>query len=640
MDYKGFHLDKFQEDSIRAIEKNNSVVVSAPTGSGKTLIADYIINRDVKNSIKVVYTAPIKALSNQKYKEFCQEYGEEKVGLLTGDVVKNPNALILIMTTEIYRNMALIKDPLMDSISYVIFDEIHFINDIERGYIWEESIIFSKDSIRFLCLSATIPNAKEFASWISIIKNHKVEVIQHDKRYVPLEHKIYDQELGITTLEKIKEIANIPDYSYIRGRKRSRRPHVKAPSHIELIKEIKHKVPCFFFCFSRQKCQNYAEELAKLNLFQHKSEITSIVRLKLKSSPSEINNLKSTKLLRRTLPFGIAFHHAGLLPVLKDIVEELFGKGLINVLYTTETFAVGINMPAKSVCFESLRKFDGLNFRFLNSKEYFQIAGRAGRRGLDTKGYVYAMISRRDFDYTQIKNFTTKDVDPIKSQFKLSINTVLNLIKQHDQKEIDEILVKNFLTFQKYGAEYKTVNKGIINHNFNSSKRKLTKLGYVKDNQLTKKGEFSSKIYSYEILTGELFATNFYYNLNVYQMLLLIAAICYEPRERTEFYRTYDSKFLRDLKKTIFQHEYIRKEKRFNHLNDLTAIIFLCYEGKTLFDILNNTNMLEGDIFRFFRQLLDRISQIRNATENRRLSDMLSSCKMIINDCLQDIDSI
>ena len=197
MIFKGLKLDKFQEDAILAIEKNHSVIVSAPTGSGKTLIADYIINRDIKNKIRVIYTAPIKALSNQKYKDFCRDYGKENIGILTGDTVKNPDAIILIMTTEIYRNMLMSDDEIIKNISYVIFDEIHFISDIERGYVWEESIIFSKESTRFLCLSATIPNVREFANWINVIKNHEVEVIEHTERPVPLKINFYDTELGI-----------------------------------------------------------------------------------------------------------------------------------------------------------------------------------------------------------------------------------------------------------------------------------------------------------------------------------------------------------------------------------------------------------------------------------------------------------
>jgi len=324
MKYKNLTLDEFQIQAIEAIENNHSVVVSAPTGSGKTLIADYIINKDLHKGIRVIYTAPIKALSNQKYKDFCKEFGKEKIGLLTGDIVKNQSAPILIMTTEIYRNMALSKDRIMDNISYVIFDEIHYINDIERGYVWEESIIFSKSNVRFLCLSATIPNAMEFASWIESIKKHKVEVIVHNEREVPLEKRFFDSELGITTLEGIREVAGIPDYNYIMGRRRFRSPRLKAPSHIALIKEIKENLPCLFFNFSRKKCQDSAFELMKANLFETNPEISSFVRKKLENSVKEIKELESSRLLMRTLPYGIAFHHAGLMPIIKELVEELF----------------------------------------------------------------------------------------------------------------------------------------------------------------------------------------------------------------------------------------------------------------------------------------------------------------------------
>lgn len=638
MEFKGFHLDVFQEESINAIEKNNSVVVSAPTGSGKTLIADYIIKRDLEQGLKVIYTAPIKALSNQKYKEFSQDYGEKNIGLLTGDIVKNPAAPILIMTTEIYRNMVLINDPLVQKIKYVIFDEIHYINDIERGYVWEESIIFSPEQTRFLCLSATIPNAQEFADWINHIKKHKVKVITHDKRNVPLHRKFYDSELGITTLTEIKKIADIPDYKHIHGRQRRRGPYVKPPRHTDLVRKLGNKLPCFFFTFSRQKCQDYAHELWKCKLFPHNPEITKIIRHKLESCPPEINNLKSTRLFREVLPYGIGFHHAGLLPIIKELVEELFGKGLIKVLYTTETFAVGINMPAKTVCFDSLRKFDGINFRYLNSKEYFQIAGRAGRRGIDKEGFVYAMVDRRDFDLKILKRMTIKDVEPIHSQFKLSINTVLNLIKQHNQKEIDLILAMNFHTYQKYGR--KKVSKSSTHYTFNKLRKKLAKFGYVDGNDLTTKGEFSSHIYQDEIIYGELFATSLYQDFNEYQILMVIACLCYEAREKTEFYNTYPSAFLKGLHPTLNSNPILAREKRFYELEELTALIHPVYHGQTIFEVLKNTNLLEGDVIRFYRQILDRIGQIKGATNDARLIELLGSCKRIILDAMEDIDVI
>src|SRR3989344_5932898 len=615
MEYKGLILDKFQEDAIKAIEHNKSVVVSAPTGSGKTLIADYIIDRDFKKGIKVIYTAPIKALSNQKYKEFKRSYGEENVGILTGDTQKNPDALILIMTTEIYRNMVLSNDPFIADISYVIFDEIHYINDIERGYVWEESIIFSKPKVRALCLSATIPNAQEFASWIEAIKEHEVVVVRHDERPVPLHVNFYDAELGITSLKNLKQHMDIPEYNKVMGRRTRHKP--KIPSHIELIKDIKNNLPCLFFSFSRQKCQKNAMELARAQLFETNPEISSFIRAKLSNSNPDINKLESTKVLRQTLPYVIGFHHAGILPILKEMVEDLFEKGLIKILYTTETFAVGINMPAKSVCFESLRKFDGISFRLMSSKEYFQIAGRAGRRGIDKEGFVYIMIERKIFEYEKIRKLVHSDTLPIMSQFRLSVNTVLNLIMQHDEKEIDEILCKSFHSFQKYGRNFMD-RENIVGHNaFYNYKKKLEKMGYVNGNSLTEKGVFASKIYSDEIIIGEIFATELYKELNEYQMLMAVACICYESREKTEFFKRYPSQSADSLKKMVWKNEYLSREKRFRQIENLTAMVHPLYHGRNLFRILENTNLLEGDVIRFFRQVVDKLGQIKGATEDR-----------------------
>ncbi len=640
MKFKGFTLDKFQEDAIASINRHNSVVVSAPTGSGKTLIADYIIHKFIDQEQRIIYTAPIKALSNQKYKQFCNSYGKEKVGLMTGDIVKNPEAKIIIMTTEIYRNMAISNDSSLENVGYVIFDEIHFINDVERGYVWEESIIFSHRNVRFLCLSATIPNAQEFADWIQHINKHTVEVIIQDIRNVPLHINFFDTELGITKLKQIKYVSEVPVSRVRRGR-RGRRNFVPAPDHIDLVRQIKDKTPCFFFVFSRKTCEDNARDLFRRKIFKYNPEISAYIRAKFQDAPKEINNLKSTKLLRQVLPNGIGFHHAGLLPIAKELVEELFSKGLLKVLYTTETFAVGINMPAKTVCFNSVRKFDGISFRFINSKEFFQIAGRAGRRGIDKEGFVYVMIDRRDFDYEYLNRITSKDVDPIKSQFKLSINTVLNLIKLHKQDEIDRILCKNFYTYQKYGKHLNSFKRSVIFRNFNNIKKTLLKLNYVNPGSaLTGKGNFSSKIYADEINFGEIFSTDFYKSLNEYQTLMIIAALCYEARQKTRFFEKYLTDDLRSLKKLLKTNDYLYRDKRFKEFNKLTALIYPIYNGKTIFDVLDNTNLLEGDVIRFFRQVMDRLGQVKKATKDENLVTMLNACQDIISKSMKDIDVV
>ena len=648
--YKGLTLDKFQEDAIAAMENNESVVVSAPTGSGKTLTADYIIDKYLKQKKRIVYTAPIKALSNQKYKDFSLEYGASNIGLMTGDIVINPTAQILIMTTEIYRNMVMTGDESVKDIAYVVFDEVHYINDIDRGTVWEESIIYSPDSVRFLCLSATIPNAEEFAAWISAIKHHKVKTVKSDTRAVPLTHMFYDFELGITDLNKLnkhlKAVKDMPSYDNVfkkrgRGRNgRNQRLTQPQPDHIDLIKRLgPDKVPCLFFSFSRRDCQEKARQLAKTNIFKAVPEIIKICQEHIKNWPTEVKKLPTTALLRVSLAKGIGFHHAGLLPMLKELVEELFSKGLIKVLYTTETFAVGINMPAKTVCFNALRKYDGRSFRGLNTKEYFQIAGRAGRRGIDKEGLVVSMVYRQTFRYKELKLLTDKDILPTQSQFKLSVNTTLNLIDKHSKEEIEHILRLSFYSYQKFGDKYADVETRRILYRYNRIRKKLERAGFLdpKNHTLTEKGKFSTKIFVDEIILGEIFASEIYKKFNDCQTLLLIAALCYEPRERTKFKKVFPNSDYRKLKALIAEDPITAKEPKFENLKDVTAMTVPIIEGGDFFTILNNTNLLEGDLIRFYGQILDRINQLRKASFEHTLTNKMDCVEGILKRALEGI---
>ncbi len=650
MKYKGLTLDKFQIDAIEAIENNHSVVVSAPTGSGKTLTADYIINKYIKKNKRIVYTAPIKALSNQKYKDFSEEYGAANVGLMTGDLVINPRGQILIMTTEIYRNMVMTGDESVKDVAYVVFDEVHYINDIERGTVWEESIIYSPKTVRFLCLSATIPNAKEFASWISAIKKHKVKTVTSDTRAVPLTHMFYDHELGITDLKKLnkhlKYVRDMPKYSQVfRKKGKKARLTEPKPDHIDLIKRLgPDKVPCLFFSFSRRDTQEKAKELSRTNIFKKNAEIISICQKHSKNWPTEVKQLPTTRLLKEALTKGIGFHHAGLLPMLKELVEDLFAKGLIKVLYTTETFAVGINMPAKTVCFNALRKYDGRSFRGLNTKEYFQIAGRAGRRGIDKQGLVVSMVYRPSFRFNELKTLTYKDVEPIKSQFKLSVNTTLNLIDKHTQKEIEHLLRLSFFSYQKFGKNYAKVESKRILYRYNRIVKKLERAGFIKkvnktskDNKLTEKGKFATHIFVDEIILAEVFCSPMYKQLNDAQTLLLIAALCYESRERTKFKKRFLNNDYKKLKNILQDDPITAKEKKFENLKDVTALITPMVEGGSFFDILNNTNLLEGDLIRFFGQILDRINQIRKAGYEFELGQKMDCTEGILKRALEGI---
>ncbi len=635
MKYKNFTLDPFQEESISYVNKGNSVVVSAATGTGKTLIADYVIDKFLKLGKKIVYTAPIKALSNQKYRDFKKEYGAGAVGIMTGDIVINPEAQVLIMTTEIYRNMLLVNDPLVEEISYVIFDEIHFISDIERGTVWEESVIFSPEHIRFLCLSATIPNADEFAAWIESIKDHKVNVVHYAKRAVPLSHYIYDLNLGLSKADKLKNSIDhdkeFPDYYKVmrkrrKGRGRNKKTRFNVPNHIDIVGEIKKKswLPCIFFTFSRKMCEKNAKDLMKKQDFASPEEKIEIIKTFRNLLDDNIKNMASVKLIRQLVSKGIAVHHAGILPNLKEIVEVLFSKGLIKVLYATETFAVGINMPAKCVCFNSLQKFDGVSFRYLNSKEYFQLAGRAGRRGIDKEGEVIALIDRNDCDIDKIIKFTSKDVDPIISQFKLSVNTVINLVDSHTKEDIERIMKSNFYCFQRKKEKAK-INMMI---SFGKRIKKLKAMDYIDENgELTAKGKFARHIYSNELLVCESFADpKIYSKLSENQIIILAASIAYESRRGDIFRKDPIDQAFRSITKIIDTNQYIKKQLNKNNIRKMISIITYWSNGCEFGELLDMTNLLEGDIIRLFRQTIDHLRQIKRASMDHDLAEKIKRC--------------
>ncbi|MBT4446434.1 DEAD/DEAH box helicase [archaeon] len=666
MKYKGLTLDEFQEDAINAIEENKSVVVSAPTGSGKTLIADYIINKNKSTTKRIIYTAPIKALSNQKYKDFSKEYGGANVGLMTGDTVINPGARFLIMTTEIYRNMVLTGDDSVKDVAYVVFDEVHYINDPERGSVWEESVIYSPENVRFLCLSATIPNAEEFAAWIAAIKGHKVITVHSGERVVPLKHMFYDFELGITDLKSLnkhlEEVKDMPGYdSFFQGRAgrhqkggrggkggrngrngkngKGKRNKLPDPDHVALIKDLgPDRVPCLFFTFSRRDTQNKAKDLSRANVYKPDPKLVTFCREQMATWPKEILKLPTTQLLREALGRGIGFHHAGLLPALKEIVETMFSNGWIKVLYTTETFAVGINMPAKTVCFNDLRKYDGRSFRALNTKEYFQIAGRAGRRGIDPEGLVVSLIYRRHFNYKEVKKLTYKDVLPIQSQFKLSVNTTINIIDQHTPEEIEFILRQSFYSYQKFGDKWNDVPTERVLFRYNRIVKKLKKCGFLtEDNKLTDKGIFATKIFVNEIIISEIFATDLYLKMSDYQILLTLGSLCYEAKEKTTFKRRFMNKEYNALKAILAEDPLTKKEKLFESMHDVTALVHPMYNGKTFFDLLENTNLQEGDLIRFFGQVLDRVNQIRKAGGDHVLQEKMHFVNGLIRHALEGI---
>ncbi|KAF0408355.1 antiviral helicase [Gigaspora margarita] len=462
-----FELDPFQKAAIASIERSESVLVSAHTSAGKTVVAEYAIALALKNKQRVIYTSPIKALSNQKYRELESAFGD--VGLLTGDVTINPNASCLVMTTEIllamlYRG----NDVIMREVSWVVFDEIHYMRDKVRGVVWEEALILLPRQVHFVFLSATIPNAMEFAEWICKIHAQPCHVVYTDFRPTPLQHYIYPcggdgifmvvDENGVFKEDNFLQATQslLPDqdveYKSFKGKKANVIDRsTKGPSDIiKIINMIMQRdyQPVIIFSFGKSLCETYAMQIKQFdfNNEEEKRLVKTVFDNAIDVLDVEDRQLPQIKFLYPYLLRGIAFHHSGLLPLLKEIVELLFQEGLIKVLFATETFAMGLNMPARTVVFTDVKKFDGELVRYITSGEYIQMSGRAGRRGIDTRGIVILM-AREKMAPNAIKEMIMGESDNLTSAFHLKYNMILNMMRVEGISP--EFLLKNsFYQFQ------------------------------------------------------------------------------------------------------------------------------------------------------------------------------------------------
>lgn len=407
-----FELDTFQKQGFYLLDKHHSVFVAAHTSSGKTLLAHFCIWKALQNGTKVIYTSPIKALSNQKYYEFRQRYSKEKenIGIITGDVQINEDASILIMTTEILRNR-LYRDDIKD-LEYVIFDEVHYLNDKERGVVWEECIIQLKPSVTLLFLSATISNALEFSEWVGRINNKTIYVIKTNKRVVPLTYICFRSNGDFFNLD------GKPINTEKKIVRKTVRKAIKNEINLEtFIRKIKvDSLPTIFFCFSKRKCEEYMNACSSMSYtdMQDRKKILHFLE-----KNKIVSNLKKYWLK------GIAVHHSGLLPSEKETVEMLFSSNLLKILFATETMAMGLNMPAKSVVFLSPFKAG----RKLTTTELLQMSGRAGRRGIDAEGKVYISCDR--LNHEELRQIIYGKPAPLVSTFRLTFNLVLMLSKSN-----------------------------------------------------------------------------------------------------------------------------------------------------------------------------------------------------------------
>ena len=498
-----FELDEFQKKSIICLENGESVLVSAHTSAGKTVVAQYAIAMAKRNHQRVIYTSPIKALSNQKYRDLKELFGD--VGLMTGDVTRNENASCIVMTTEILRNMLFKGNEITKEIAWVIFDEVHYMRDRDRGVVWEETIILLSNKINYVFLSATIPNAREFGMWIAKLKKQPCNVVYTSFRPTPLRHYIFPVEgdnsnlfliLDSQTVNKkgnkkaVEEIFHNRNFNQAFDILKNSRKlencnqksnknlnNKKIGTKMSLIKLIKALYrekfcPVIVFSFSKRECEMNALDLFKykplqkskydsknikkketkekiidFNTDEEKEKIEKIYLSAISKLSEDDQKMPNIQNFLPLLQRGIGVHHGGMLPILKELVELLFQEGLIKVLFSTETFSMGINMPAKTVVFTTLRKFDGEFQRYLGGGEYTQMAGRAGRRGIDQFGNVIIMVDK-NIDQDICEKIIKGKSAPLISSFQLSYNQLANLMRI-EGLEPDHILSQSFRQFQK-----------------------------------------------------------------------------------------------------------------------------------------------------------------------------------------------
>ncbi|KAM7541993.1 hypothetical protein Aperf_G00000012077 [Anoplocephala perfoliata] len=539
-----FQLDPFQREAILCIENDQSVLVSAHTSAGKTVVAEYAIARCLANNQRVIYTTPIKALSNQKYREFTKEFKD--VGLLTGDNTINRESALLIMTTEILRQMLYKGNEIIENLGWVIFDEVHYMREKERGVVWEESIILLPDRVRQVFLSATIPNAHQFAEWVAFLHKLPCHVVSTDNRPTPLQYYVSPSS-GNSVFLVVDKNRRFDENSFNRAlgadigafltRKSTSRMRTFHCSRLIRFVEVNNLLPLIVFSFSKTECQYHANKISDLDFTdeREKALVDAFASSALASLSVEDRRIPQISEILSFLRRGIGIHHGGLLPILRELVEILFSEGYLKVLFATETFAMGVNMPARTVLFTTTEKFDGRTYRSLSSGECIQMSGRAGRRGKDDLGTVILMIDNT-VTSDVAKRLLLGDSDPLNSAFTFSYNSVLNWLSIGDINP-RKMLEKSFLQFQSFALIPSLEQSGELSgkesllqlNQLHSQKRVLHRLGFCTEaDVISLKGRIAREIsFGDELLLTELLVNGFFRGFTPAQIAGVVS--CFVP---------------------------------------------------------------------------------------------------------------
>jgi superfamily II RNA helicase len=630
--WRGFQLSIFQIQAIEALRRGSNVLVSAPTGAGKTLVAEYAIADAVARGRRVVYTAPIKALSNQKYRDF-RDVPHMDVGLMTGDVTIQPGAQVVIMTTEILRNSIFEDAHALDDVDYVIFDEVHFLDDGERGTVWEESLIFAPPEVRLIALSATIPNLEQLGAWLREIRPQELALVQSTRRPVPLQHRLHTTKGELFDIGRLNWVRKNAQRGEERFARRGRRDRGRAPrgpmglvpAELDgLFEHLQHDelLPVLCFSFSRKDCERLAhrnqhrqllsaDERARMHTLQ--DELARQFQLHPEEAQGEIFQLAAR---------GVGYHHAGMLPIHKEVVERLFTSGLIKLLFTTETFALGINMPARTVVFSSLRKFDGISFDYLRTRDFLQMAGRAGRQGIDEAGLVLTHLDGRDLDEAPVERLFAGKSEPVVSRFRLSYSSLLHLSSHLGKERVFEAWLKSFDHYQHRAKSRRAREMQELRQRevIAAHLRLLEELDYLDARgRLTPRGEVARLLYGYELPITELLFRGQLTGLSPKALAVVLVGLVHEERGRGPAEHV-PNRLFGPLRYAVDQlgEELTALEQRHGIPQPsktpswgLTRALEAWYEGASFEDIEELTPATPGEICRTFRMAIQLLRAVR-----------------------------
>jgi ATP-dependent RNA helicase HelY len=538
-----FVPDEYQRRAVAALERGHSVLVSAPTGSGKTVVADFAVFQALESSRKAFYTTPLKALSNQKHDELSRRYGAERVGLLTGDVSHQPDAPVVVMTTEVLRNMLFEGSELLDGLGAVVLDEVHYLEDPTRGSVWEEVVVLLPPEVLLVSLSATVSNAETLGAWIRAVHG-PTEVVTASERPVALFHHVAVATRRARDVELVGLLEDgrlAPAARRLQANARSARQARRAetswrrfatPRRLELIEELSRRamLPAIVFIFSRAGCEQAAwacvEEGLRLTTPTERREIRRRLEARTEGLPGDELRVLGYGRWLATLEAGVAAHHAGMIPAFREAVEECFEAGLIKVVFATETLSLGINMPARTVVVERLTKVRDHGRSALTSGEYAQLTGRAGRRGLDEVGHAVVPWSL-SVDLEDLARLATSPAPEIRSSFRPGYNLALNVVRRYPPTRATEILERSLAQFLDGRHRH------ALTRRLERSLALLEQLGYVSRAawRLEAKGELLARLYhEADLLVAEALARGIFEGLDAAELAAVASGASFEAR--------------------------------------------------------------------------------------------------------------